>query len=71
MGPEAVGGREGGAKVKAGPPGPECLGEGSSYTHRDPPMVRGPAAMGETLGRWQGWGEKEWKGMQPVLSLST
>ena len=70
-------GREGrGSKSKGQTSGtgtPEgCLGEGrSSYTQRDPPMVRGPAAMGETLRDTVGRGMKEWKGMRPVLSLST
>ena len=54
-GPEGVGGREGGAKVKARPPGPAPLrgsrGEGrSSYIQRDTPTVRGPVATGEMVG---------------------
>ena len=39
------------------------LGEGrSSYTQWDPPMVRGPAAMGETLGERVGEGRKGMEG---------
>ena len=57
-----MGGREGGAKVKAKHPGlapTGWLGEGrSSYTQWDPPTVRGPAAMGETLGKMVGEGPK-------------
>ena len=39
------------------------LGEGrSSYTQRDPPMVRGPAGMGETLGETVGEGHEGMEG---------
>ena len=55
--PHREGEREGGAKVKAGPLGQHpwgVSGGGSSYTQRDPPRVRGPAVIGETLGRCGG-----------------
>ena len=48
------------------------LGEGRcSDTQRDPPTVRGPKGMGETLGETVWGGMEEWKGKQPMLSLST
>ena len=48
VGPKGAGGREGGAKVKARPMGTASLR--SSYSQRDPPIVRGPVGMGETVG---------------------
>ena len=60
MGPEGVGGREGGAKVKAGPPGPAPLrggwGRGGVLT---------PSRTHPLLGVQQGWGrpwERCWGG---------
>ena len=48
-----------------------CLWEGrSSYIQQDPPTVRGPAVMGETLGKTVGEGRRG-KGTQPALSLYT
>ena len=48
------------------------LGEGrSSYTQRTHPRLGVQWRRGRPWGRWWGQGTKQWKGTQPVLSLST